>query len=193
MKILAFAAPRHEFAIADYINSTGGIASAPRHVELIRAQGNKPAEAREIARWPGYIFVNISEADWHRLTKRRLVIPSRHTDATTGEVTTRQKSVNPPVMIREIGTTQWAMVQALLELAEAEYQVNMGAIERQLAEGKARPKLVTPKRGDLIQILDGLFAGMTATVTDNGQAVVNGLEIMGRPVRVSAASGMAAE
>ena len=179
LRILATAPRGHEFAIAAAIDAMGGLAVAPRHVIVSRHSG-KPDGHEDVARWPGYIFLSLDAALWHAIKRHRMVIQVAKLDAETGKSVMAEKRVNPPSLLRELGAGQWRIVQGVLQQAEAEYQLNMARIERQQAEGKERLKLPRYKRDDLIELLDGLFAGHQAKVSaDTGIAVVQGVQLLG--------------
>ena len=170
LRILATASPSEVFAVCDAINDMGGLAIAPRFVRVRRERG-KPDEIVETARWPGYLFMSIAEADWHKIERG---MPNG------------TKRLKRPRMLRQIGEAQWQRVTIICEEAEQDYQYDMEMIERQLFEGKKRLKLKKRQRGDLIELLDGPFAGQPArVVSDDGQAlryVVEGVTLMGREV-----------
>lgn len=170
MKLLCTAPPSDVFAICDAINDLGGLAVAPRYVRVKRERG-KPDEILETPRWPGYLFLSIAEAIWHGIERG---MPNG------------TKRLKRPRMLRQIGDAQWQRVQIICEEAEQDYQYDMAMIEAQLYEGKRRLKLKKRARGDLIELLDGPFAGQAArVVSDDGQAlryVVEGVTLMGREV-----------
>ena len=170
MKLLCTAPPGDVSPLCDAIDALGALAVAPRYVRVKRERG-KPDEIVETARWPGYLFVSITEADWHKIERG---------------ISSGTKRLKRPRMLRQIGDAQWQRVQTICQEAEQDYQYDMAMIEAQLYEGKRRLKLKKRARGDLIELLDGPFAGQPArVVSDDGQAlryVVEGVTLMGREV-----------
>ena len=104
LRILATASPSEVFAVCDAINDLGGLAVAPRKVELVRLPKQRRPQIVETPLLGAYFFASITEADWH---------------ATKDTFRT----------VQEVGPTEWRHVQAFCQRVEQDYQLRMEQIE----------------------------------------------------------------
>lgn len=180
--LLARTKARHEFATADAINDLGAVAVVPRKVFTTPPKDGKPANYDFRPLIPGAMFLAIDPITWHR-------IKSNQKGYTLHDAQGRK--LRAPTMIEDILPRTWSGgrdggVQGFAERAEMEAQ-------RQVDRFEAGLKVVRYKAGDKLRIVGDLIHGQLrdhfarfVRIDDKGriEAVVDGLEMMGKPVHV---------
>ena len=164
MKILAQTRPSDVCDVCDAINAIGALAVAPRRVDLLRSAKQRRPELVESPILGGYFFAAMTDDDWHQCKADRIAF----------------------TVLQPISEPEWRRVEAFCQRAEMDYQVRMGQLE-------AGRRLSEYNPGDALQLLGGLFADHLATfmrLDESGQvpmikAVVQGVELMGKPVEVT--------
>ena len=186
--ILASTSTRYEFATADAINDMGGIAIVPRQVTILDGK----AVYRPFL--PNYMFLALSEAQWHDFHTARLfwLKPQRNGDPV--------RTILPPFRkVLDLLPRTWADFQGFAQRAEM-------ACQRRIDQHEAGMRVASYRRGDKLQIigdlLDGQLHGQIAEFLHLDQqgrivATVKGVQMMGKPIRVTLqpgqVEGMAAE
>lgn len=161
-----------EFATADAINAMGGLAVVPRRVDIItRKDGKREWEYRPFL--PNYLFLAIPAPMWHQITFYRLIGP---------------EGILPPVRKQlELLPRTWGDFQDFAQRAEV-------ACDRRIEQFEAGLRVAVYRKGDKLRILgdmlDGQLRDKLATFVGldrKGQIVaeVQGMELMGKPVKVT--------
>lgn len=182
--IVATTKSNFEFRTADAINDAGGFAVVPRRVEIVKDKAGKVSyDYRPFL--PNFIFCAISEQQWHEYQTKRLF-------GTSGIL---------PLMRRELDILPrtWIDFQGFAERAER-------ACDLRIEQFEAGRRAWRYRKNDMIEIigsevLNGQLKGcMARFVRIDGkgriEAIVDGVTIMGKPVRVAVDPGdvrMAAE
>lgn len=132
-----------EFNACDIINDLGGLAVAPRQVELVRHPKAHKWIPKDSPVLDNYVFAAITaelEYEAKKFMRR-------------AKITFRSSLRFDP--------RQWASVQAYAQRAEMDYQCRMAEIERQEAEHK--PYLCPYQPGEALKLLDGAMVGQMVT------------------------------
>lgn len=170
--ILASTKRAAEFDTADAINAMGGVAVVPRRVDIItRKDGKRAWEYRPFL--PNYLFLTMPAPMWHQINFYRLFGPD---------------GILPPVRKQlELLPRTWSQFQDFAQRAET-------ACDRRIEQFEADMKVATYRRGEKLRILgdmlDGQLRDKLATfmgLDKQGRIIaeVPGLEIMGKPVKVT--------
>ena len=161
LRILATASPSEVFNVCEAINDLGGLAVAPRKVELVRLPKQRRPQIVESPFLGAYFFASLSANDWH---------------ATKSDYRT----------VQEIGPTEWRHVQAFCARVEQDYQLRMGQYEagRRLEEYNPGDAL------QLLGGLFADHLATFQRLDESGpvpmiKATVQGVELLGRPVEVT--------
>ena len=132
--LLAYVRSGQEFATANAINDEGGLAVAPRKVELVRHATHHKWEPVESPLLPNYVFCAVTPAQYYTAGQALQVHGIR------------------PRMVMMFDKRQWVNVQAYAQRAEADYQFRM-----EQAEGRKYLSPYSP--GDALQLLGGALIG----------------------------------
>lgn len=161
-----------EFATADAINNMGGLAVVPRRVDIItRKDGKRAWEYRPFL--PNYLFLAISAPMWHQISALRLFGPT---------------GILPPIRKQlDLLPRTWGEFQDFAQRSEF-------ACDRRIEQFEAGLRVAVYRRGDKLRILgdmlDGQLRDKLATFVGldrKGQIIaeVQGMELMGKPVKVT--------
>jgi len=163
--LLATVRAGQEFDTATAINEAGGLAVAPRKVELTRHATHHKWGPVESPILPNYVFCAVTPAAYHAAIRML-----------------GRDGIRPRTAMR-FDKRQWAKVQAYAQRAEADYQVRMGQIEGR--------KYISPYNpGDALQLLGGAligrmvrFAGVTYEAGNPHPLIAWEADMMGQVVR----------
>lgn len=191
MYLLAYVNSGREFDIAHAINEIGALAVAPRMVEVIKATPKVPAHFIYVPFAPGYLFLAVTEAQWYDIRTKRLTRTKPN-----GVIAT----LAPPSLVCHINEAEWRGTRNGAEGVLGFLQRADLACDRDAEMFEAGRRVRRYKHGDRLRIvgdlLDGRlrdkfakFVGLDAK--GNILAVVEGLEMMGKPVRATIPPGQA--
>jgi len=174
MYILATTRTGNEFATAEAINAMGAMAVVPRKVQHIPAQNGKRATYDYRPFMPQYIFLAMTEAQWHET----------HTAPIYWIKPNGERGILPaPRRALDILPRTWADFQAFAHRAELACARRVEQIERGDAVARYR-------RGDKLRILGDMTQGqLRAEVATflrldaKGRIVAEsvGVEVFGKP------------
>jgi transcription antitermination factor NusG len=183
MYILATTRTNHEFATADAINAMGALAVVPRKVQHIPAQNGKRASYDYRPFMPQYIFLAMTEAQWHEIHSRPMYWDKPVGKTKDGQIITKRIILDPPRRALDILPRTWADFQAFAHRAELACDRRIEQIERGDAVARYR-------RGDKLRILGDMTQGqLRAEVATflrldaKGRIVAEsvGVEVFGKP------------
>lgn len=174
MHILASARAHYEFRTAEAINDAGGLAIVPRKVSITPPKDGKPAKIEYRPFIPNYMFLAVTEKQWHDVHDGRLC-------------DVHGKLLPPFRKVLDIIPRTWGEVQAFDQRAELECDYRLKVHERGL-------RVQHYKRGDILRIfgadlLDGQLHDTLATfikLDAQGRIVAEtGARMMGKPVLIT--------
>lgn len=179
--ILAATRNRFEFATADAINEAGGIAIVPRRVWFDTEGATNFAPFL-----PGYIFLALSEAQWHEFHNGPLYAPKYRNGEAIG------RAILPPFRkVLDILPRTWADFQGFAARAEAECLRRIDQHETGLKAAKYR-------KGDRLRIFGDLMYGQLRDHIAEFQrldpqgrviATVPSVTMLGKPMTVTLQPG----
>ena len=179
LRILATAPRNHEFAIAAAIDSMGGLAIVPRQVVISYDKTGKQVSYDYRPFLPNYVFLSLTEAQWHQIKAERLFHMKPSKD---GEPI---RTILPELRrVLDILPRTWQHFTEFSERAELACNLRIEQHERGVAVRRY-------KQGDVLRIVgDDLMGGqlrdkLARFMRLDGEKIVaevQGMDMMGKPL-----------
>ena len=169
LHLLAYAPRGQEFEIAEAVNDLGGMAVAPRRVDIV---DGKPLYRPFL---PNYIFLAMGDLLWHQIRTRQkgfLLVGKNG------------RPLAPPWIKDNILPRTWGDFQDFAERSEF-------ACQRRMEQWETGLRVASYELGDILEIAGDLLAGQIKDcfaeflhLDNQGRIVakIQGAEMMGKPI-----------